>query len=70
VSHIPDAEQRLHKCEMNFHQSYGPNLERLLALKGTTGNDYRFLSSLMKLGLWFDFKYSAVHVCVMVLFLA
>lgn len=39
VSHIPDAEQRLHKCEMNFHQSYGPNLERLLALKGTTGNE-------------------------------
>ncbi|PNF44037.1 hypothetical protein B7P43_G16238, partial [Cryptotermes secundus] len=39
VSDIPDAEQRLRKCEMNFHQSYGPNLERLLALKGTTGNE-------------------------------
>lgn len=39
VTHIPDAEQRLHKCEENFHQSYGPNLERLLLLKGTTGNE-------------------------------
>ncbi|KDR09755.1 NEDD8 ultimate buster 1 [Zootermopsis nevadensis] len=39
VTHIPDAEQRLRKCEQNFHQSYGPNLERLLALKGTTGNE-------------------------------
>jgi hypothetical protein len=42
VTHIPDAEQRLRKCEQNLHQSYGPNLERLLALKGTTGNDYTF----------------------------
>lgn len=39
VTHIPDAEQRLHVCEQNFHQSYGPNLERLMALKGTTGNE-------------------------------
>ncbi|KAJ4443419.1 hypothetical protein ANN_05087 [Periplaneta americana] len=39
VTHIPDAEQRLQKCEESFHQSYGPNLERLLALKGTTGNE-------------------------------
>ncbi|KAJ9594376.1 hypothetical protein L9F63_014199, partial [Diploptera punctata] len=39
VTHIPDAEQRLKVCEQNFHQSYGPNLERLMALKGTTGNE-------------------------------
>ena len=37
VTHIPDAEKRLKICEQNFHQSYGPNLERLMALKGTTG---------------------------------
>jgi len=49
VTHIPDAEQRLHKCEENFHWSYGPNLERLLQLKGTAGNDY----TLMYLGFEF-----------------
>jgi len=49
VTHIPDAEQRLRKCEENFHQSYGPNLERLLLLKGTTGNEY----TLMYLGFKF-----------------
>ncbi|XP_046393499.1 NEDD8 ultimate buster 1-like isoform X2 [Ischnura elegans] len=39
VSHLPDAEQRLKKCEENFHNSYGTNLERLITLKGTTGNE-------------------------------
>ncbi|XP_071455442.1 NEDD8 ultimate buster 1-like [Hetaerina americana] len=39
VSHLPDAEQRLKKCEENFHSSYGTNLERLISLKGTTGNE-------------------------------
>lgn len=39
VSQIPEAEERLQKCENNFHKSYGPNLERLIALKGSTGNE-------------------------------
>ncbi|KAG8271981.1 positive regulation of proteasomal ubiquitin-dependent protein catabolic process [Homalodisca vitripennis] len=34
---IPDAEYRLRLCEQNFHKSYGPNLERLMAIKGATG---------------------------------
>lgn len=37
VGQIPDAENRLKKCEENFHLSYGANLERLIALKGTSG---------------------------------
>lgn len=39
VTQIPDAEAKLKQCESNFHTSYGPNLERLMALKGTTGNE-------------------------------
>ncbi|XP_066999509.1 NEDD8 ultimate buster 1 isoform X2 [Anabrus simplex] len=39
VTQLPEAEERLKKCEESFHRSYGPNLERLLALKGTTGNE-------------------------------
>ncbi|GLV37083.1 uncharacterized protein CBL_02086 [Carabus blaptoides fortunei] len=39
VSQIPEAEERLKKCEQSFHRSYGPNLERLIALKGTPGNE-------------------------------
>ncbi|KRT81584.1 Ubiquitin [Oryctes borbonicus] len=37
--HLPEAHERLKKCEENFHKSYGPNLERLIALKGSTGNE-------------------------------
>lgn len=36
-AHLPEAEQRLHRCEERFHKSYGSNLERLMAVKGTTG---------------------------------
>ncbi|KAK7873540.1 hypothetical protein R5R35_008789 [Gryllus longicercus] len=39
VTYLPDAEQRLKKCEQSFERSYGPNLERVLALKGNTGNE-------------------------------
>lgn len=45
VSQIPEAEERLKKCEQSFHRSYGPNLERLIALKGTPGK-YIFVSIL------------------------
>ncbi|XP_054260739.1 NEDD8 ultimate buster 1-like isoform X2 [Macrosteles quadrilineatus] len=36
---IPDADQRLSMCEQNFHRTYGPNLERLIIIKGTTGSE-------------------------------
>uniref|UniRef100_A0A1B6L3Y2 UBA domain-containing protein n=1 Tax=Graphocephala atropunctata TaxID=36148 RepID=A0A1B6L3Y2_9HEMI len=36
---IPDAERRLSLCEQSFHKTYGPNLERLMAIKGATGNE-------------------------------
>ncbi|KAL0273405.1 UNVERIFIED_CONTAM: hypothetical protein PYX00_006074 [Menopon gallinae] len=39
VTQLPDAEERLRQCEQSFQQSYGTNLERLTALKGSTGNE-------------------------------
>lgn len=35
---LPEAFERLKRCEQRFHMSYGPNLERLMAVKGATGN--------------------------------
>ncbi|XP_017786939.1 PREDICTED: NEDD8 ultimate buster 1-like [Nicrophorus vespilloides] len=37
--HLPEAYSRLKRCEDMFHRSYGPNLERLIAVKGSTGNE-------------------------------
>ncbi|CAD5116382.1 DgyrCDS5278 [Dimorphilus gyrociliatus] len=39
IKDLPDAKQRLEKCELCFRKSYGPNLERLSLLKGSTGNE-------------------------------
>ncbi|XP_018565233.1 NEDD8 ultimate buster 1 isoform X2 [Anoplophora glabripennis] len=36
-AHLPEAYERLKKCEEKFHSTYGPNLERLIAVKGTPG---------------------------------
>jgi hypothetical protein len=43
VSELPNAEQRLHECEERFSKSYGPNLERLTSLKGSTNNEANLL---------------------------
>lgn len=37
VGNLPEAYERLKRCEERFHTSYGPNLERLQAVKGVTG---------------------------------
>jgi len=34
---IPEAATRLERCEKTLAKSYGPQMERLLTLKGTTG---------------------------------
>ncbi|EFA02056.1 NEDD8 ultimate buster 1 [Tribolium castaneum] len=39
VANLPEAFERLKRCEERFHASYGPNLERLKAVKGVTGNE-------------------------------
>lgn len=39
ISQLPNAQHRLEECEKNFHKSYGSNLERLVALKGSAGNE-------------------------------
>ncbi|XP_018326796.1 NEDD8 ultimate buster 1 isoform X2 [Agrilus planipennis] len=43
VNHLPEAYERLNRCEERFIKSYGPNLERLIALKGTTVNETALL---------------------------
>ncbi len=37
VDDVPDAAVRLERCQRSLAASYGPNLERLVSLKGTTG---------------------------------
>lgn len=37
ISHIPDADRRLGLCESTLERTYGKNLERVEALKGTAG---------------------------------
>lgn len=39
VTQLPDAEQRLTICEQNFKKSYGENLDRVVSLKGSSGNE-------------------------------
>ncbi|XP_078702483.1 NEDD8 ultimate buster 1-like isoform X2 [Branchiostoma floridae x Branchiostoma belcheri] len=39
VTSLPDAENRLQKCEQLFHKSYGNNLERLTTVKGSSGQE-------------------------------
>ena len=39
VDDIPDAVRRLDKCQQTLFKSYGAQMERLLTLKGTTGNE-------------------------------
>jgi len=37
ISELPQAETRLQKCEKVLRKSYGEDMERVVALKGTTG---------------------------------
>merc|ERR1712173_317203 len=39
VSELPDAEARLARCEEKFKSSYGSNMERVTALKGSKGSE-------------------------------
>ena len=39
MSELPNAAQRLAECESKFVQSYGANLERVKALKGSSGEE-------------------------------
>lgn len=43
VTQLPDAEQRLLVCERNFKKTYGPNLDRVVSLKGNSANEKALL---------------------------
>ena len=38
VSELPDADIKVARCEEKFKNSYGSNMERLAALKGSQGS--------------------------------
>ena len=39
LSELPNAQDRLRECEANFKKSYGDNLQRVIALKGTSSSE-------------------------------
>ena len=39
MSELPNAEARLAMCEKKFKSSYGDNMERVTALKGSKGGE-------------------------------
>ncbi|GBP42585.1 NEDD8 ultimate buster 1 [Eumeta japonica] len=39
ITSAADAFQRLTKAEQSFHRTYGPNMERLMAIKGNAANE-------------------------------
>lgn len=39
ITQLEDAVARLDKCQKTFEKSYGPNMERLIAVKGSTGKE-------------------------------
>ncbi|KAL1505617.1 hypothetical protein ABEB36_005141 [Hypothenemus hampei] len=45
-THLPEAEERLKRCKIKFSKIYGSNLERLIAVKGTPGNEACLLARL------------------------
>jgi len=46
VSELPNAAKRLEVCEQKFKDSYGTNLDRLLTIKGSTGQEAALLMRL------------------------
>ncbi|CAH1964750.1 unnamed protein product [Acanthoscelides obtectus] len=46
VAHLPEAERRLKQCERKFIDTYGANMERVVAVKGTPGNEAALLTRL------------------------
>lgn len=39
LQYLSDSEARLKICEESFYRCYGPNLERLTEIKGTSGTN-------------------------------
>merc|ERR1719154_199508 len=46
VSELPDADIKLQKCEEKFKASYGDNMERVAALKGSKGSEQALMTRL------------------------
>ena len=46
VSELPDADIKLQRCEEKFKASYGSNMERVAALKGSQSNELALMARL------------------------
>ena len=46
VSELPDADLKLARCEEKFKSSYGSNMERVAALKGSQSNELALMARL------------------------
>ena len=46
VSELPDADIKVARCEEKFKNSYGSNMERLAALKGSQGSELALMARL------------------------
>jgi len=46
VSELPEADIKLSRCEETFKKSYGNNMERLAALKGSQGSELALMARL------------------------
>ena len=46
VSELPDADLKLQRCEEKFKASYGSNMERVAALKGSQSNELALMARL------------------------
>ena len=46
VSELPEADSKLLSCEEKFKKSYGTNMERLAALKGSQGSELALMARL------------------------
>ena len=46
VSELPDADIKLARCEEKFKSSYGSNMERVAALKGSQGSELALMARL------------------------
>ncbi|KAI5733791.1 hypothetical protein M8J76_015957 [Diaphorina citri] len=67
VTQLPEGEDRLRKCERSFHKSYGPNLERLMTIKGSTGNEQALFMRLHLLQGIVAYHQSKIPECIALL---
>lgn len=70
IMQLPDADRRLQICEKNLKKSYGEDMGRVVALKGTSGNEKALLMRLHLLQAVICFHQNRRSECEGILLLA